>query len=101
LLYPAFALGVHGSISALTSALPGVCVKLWDLVQTGDHDAALKLHYQLADLWDAMPHEILPATVKYIQHKQGLPLYHPRAPMARVSATQKKRIDAALKPLLK
>ena len=30
LLYPAFALGGHGAISALTSALPGVCVKLFN-----------------------------------------------------------------------
>ncbi|MBU6499083.1 MAG: dihydrodipicolinate synthase family protein, partial [Rhodospirillales bacterium] len=36
LLYPAFALGAHGSISALTAALPGVCVKLWNAVQRRD-----------------------------------------------------------------
>lgn len=100
LLYPAFSLGVHGAISALTSAVPGVTAKLWNLVKSDDHKGALALHYQLADLWDAMPHENLPACVKYCQHRQGLPLHLPRAPMAPVSAAQKKRMDAALEPLL-
>lgn len=100
LLYPAFSLGVHGAISALTSAIPGVTAKLWNLVKDGDHDAALALHYRMADLWDAMPHGNLPACVKYCQHRQGLGLYAPRAPMEPVSADQRKRMDAALEPLL-
>ena len=99
LLYPAFALGVHGAISALTSAVPKVTKKLWTLVQSGDHKAALALHYRLARLWDAMPHENLPACVKYCQHRQGLGLYLPRAPMAPVSDRQKGLIDEAMQGL--
>lgn len=100
LLYPAFALGVHGAISALTSAVPGVTAKLWQLVKSGDHKAALALHYRLADLWDVMPHENLPACVKYCQHVQGLPLHLPRAPMAHVSDSQKSQIKSAVQALL-
>ncbi|MFX8797562.1 dihydrodipicolinate synthase family protein, partial [Acinetobacter baumannii] len=44
LLYPSFALGAHGAISALTAALPGTCVKLWKAVQAKDHDTALDIH---------------------------------------------------------
>ena len=99
LLYPAFALGVHGAISALTTAVPGVCVKLWNAVAGGDHKTALDLHRRLAVLWNAMPHDNLPACVKYAQHRQGLVLYPPRAPMMRVSDAQRAAIDAALKQL--
>ncbi len=99
LLYPAFALGVDGAISALTTAVPGVCVALWNAVRAGDHKTALDLHRRLAVLWNAMPHDILPACVKYAQHRQGLGLYPPRAPMSRLDQGRKEAIDAALRGL--
>ena len=99
LLYPSFALGAHGAISALTAALPGVCVKLWNAVQAKDHDAALTIHNNLNKLWNVLAHDNLPACVKYIQHRQGLGLFHPRAPMDEVSPAQKRVIDDALRGL--
>lgn len=100
LLYPAFSLGAHGAISALTCAVPGVTVKLFDAVQARDHDTAKDIHFRLNALWNAMRHDNLPACVKYVQHRQGLPMFHPRAPMERVDAAQKQKIDAALGPVL-
>ena len=100
LLYPSFALGAHGAISALTCAVPGVTVKLFDAVQAGDHKTARDIHFRLNALWNALRHDNLPACVKYIQHRQGLPLFHPRAPMERVTDAQKAAIDAVLGPVL-
>lgn len=99
LLYPSFALGAHGAITALTAAIPCVCVKLWTHVKAGDHAAALDLHNRVNALWNALAHDNLPACVKYIQHRQGVGLFHPRAPMAPVSDGQKAGIDRALKSL--
>jgi 4-hydroxy-tetrahydrodipicolinate synthase len=99
LLYPAFALGAHGAITALTAAVPGICVQLWKAVRAGDHPAALDLHKRLNTLWNAMSHDNLPACVKYVQHRQGLGFYAPRAPMQPVTAAQKTAIDAALSAL--
>lgn len=99
LLYPAFSLGAHGAITALTAAVPGVCVQLFDLVKAGDHKAALDLHYRLNMLWNVMSHDNLPACVKYVQHRQGLGLFYPRAPMQRVTDQQKAAIDRALEGL--
>ena len=99
LLYPSFALGAHGAISALTAALPGTCVKLFKAVQAKDHDTALDIHNKLNKLWNVLRHDNLPACVKYIQHRQGLPLFQPRAPMDDVSDEQKKVIDQALKSI--
>lgn len=99
LLYSAFSLGAHGAISALTSAVPGVTVKLWDLVQAGKHEEARDVHFKLNALWNSLNHDNLPACVKYIQHRQGLPLHQARAPMEPVSDAQKAAIDKALVPL--
>lgn len=100
LLYPSFALGAHGAITALTAAVPGVCVQLWKAVQAGDHRLALDIHRRLNALWNVLKHDNLPACVKYIQHRQGLGLYLPRAPMQPVTEAQKQAIDAALGPVL-
>ena len=99
LLYPSFALGAHGAITALTAAVPGVCVKLWNTVRAGDHAGALDLHKRLNALWNVMSHENLPACVKYVQHRQGLGLYLPRAPMQAVTDGQRAAIDKALSAL--
>ncbi|MDP2779127.1 dihydrodipicolinate synthase family protein [Devosia sp.] len=100
LLFPSFALGAHGAISALTCAVPGVTVKLFNAVQAGDHQTAKDIHFRLNALWNSLRHDNLPACVKYIQHRQGMPLYHPRAPMERVTNEQKQQIDVALVPVL-
>ncbi len=100
LLFPSFSLGAHGAISALTCAVPGVTVKLFNAVQAGDYATAKDIHFRLNALWNAMRHDNLPACVKYVQHRQGLPMFHPRAPMERVSDAQKTAIDAVLGPVL-
>ncbi|GGF30452.1 4-hydroxy-tetrahydrodipicolinate synthase [Youhaiella tibetensis] len=100
LLYSAFSIGAHGAISALTCAVPGVTVKLFNAVQRGDHATARDIHFKLNALWNAMRHDNLPACVKYVQHKQGLQFFHPRAPMERVTEEQKVLMDAALGPVL-
>lgn len=100
LLYPAFTLGAQGAITALTSAVPSVIVRLFEAVQAGDHATAKDLHFRLNALWNVMPHDILPACVKYVQHLQGLPLFHARAPMQAPSEAQKAAIKSALARVL-
>ena len=100
LLYPNFAIGGHGAISALTCAVPAATVALWDAVQQGDHATAREIHQRLGRLWNALSHDNLPACVKYIHHRQGLPLHAPRAPMEPVSAVQRAAIDALLPAVL-
>ncbi|MNL57995.1 dihydrodipicolinate synthase [compost metagenome] len=69
-------------------------------MQAGDHKTARDIHFRLNALWNALRHDNLPACVKYIQHRQGLPMFHPRAPMERVTDAQKAAIDAVLGPVL-
>ncbi|VTU17772.1 dihydrodipicolinate synthase family protein [Variovorax sp. PBL-E5] len=100
LLYPGFCLGIHGAISALTSAVPGVVVAMQRAVEAGNHALAKDIHFKLNALWNTLPHDNLPACVKYIQHLQGVPMFQPRAPMMRVTEAQKAAIKVALQPLL-
>jgi 4-hydroxy-tetrahydrodipicolinate synthase len=100
LLYSGFCIGAHGAISALTSAVPGAAVKLFNAVANGDHKLGKDLHFKFNALWNALRHDNLPACVKYIQSRQGLPMYYPRPPMERVTDQQKAEIDRHLAPLL-
>ncbi len=43
-----------------------------------------------------MTHDNLPSCVNYVQHRQGLAMFEPRAPMPGVSQAQKTAIDAAM-----
>ena len=88
LMYPSFALGAHGAIAAILTAAPAAEVRLWDLVQAGEHAAARRLHEQLLRLWNAMIDDNLPAAVKFALSEQGVPGGLPRAPMPAASVRQ-------------
>jgi 4-hydroxy-tetrahydrodipicolinate synthase len=96
LLYPSFALGAHGAIAAILTAVPALCVQLWDAVQGGDHKQALTLHEKLLPIWNAIAHDNLPANVKHCQALMGRPAGVPRAPMPVTSAAQADAIRRAL-----
>lgn len=99
LLYPSYALGARGCISALLSAVPHSNVALWDAVQSGDHAQALEIHRRQLALWNAMPHSILPACVKAALQMQGIDAGHPRMPMSSPDDTQIRQIRKAMEAL--
>lgn len=96
LLYPSFCLGAHGSISAIVTAAPGLCVQLWDAVGGGDHARALVLHRALLRIWNAISGDNLPANVKCAMELQGRVAGLPRSPMAQSSGSQRAAIRQAL-----
>lgn len=100
LLYPGFAIGCQGAISALTSAVPSVVARMFKAVEENDHTTARDIHFRLSDLWSQLPHDNLPACVKYIQSLQGVTLYQPRPPMQPVSDALKSNIKAAFDRLM-
>jgi 4-hydroxy-tetrahydrodipicolinate synthase len=99
LLYPSFALGVHGTIAANPAAAPKAVVKLWDLVQEGNHPEAKALHANLLRFWNALITDNLPANIKYAQSLQGVPFGLPRAPMQAPDADRKAMIAKALEAI--
>ncbi len=96
LLYPSFVLGAHGAIAAILTAVPELCVAVWDACQTGDHKKALDLHEKLLPIWNAIFDDNLPANTKYAMKLQGRDGGVPRPPMPPSSAEQEGRVQAAL-----
>jgi len=96
LLYPTYLLGAQGSIAAILTAAPTLCVQQWDAVQRGDHATALAIHNKLLRIWNAMPHDNLPANIKTAMRLQGRDGGIPRAPMQPSSAEQEAAIRSAL-----
>jgi 4-hydroxy-tetrahydrodipicolinate synthase len=96
LLYPSYALGAHGSIAAILTAVPELCVKQWDQVAKGDHVGALESHKKLLEIWNALSADNLPANVRYAMELQGRPGGKPRSPMPASSDEQKDQIKRAL-----
>lgn len=96
LLYPSFALGAVGSIAAILTAAPTLCVALWDAVQRGDHQRGRELHEKLLPLWNAIFDDNLPANTRYCMELQGREGGIPRPPMPPTSPEQKGPIREAL-----
>ncbi|MDR3470740.1 MAG: dihydrodipicolinate synthase family protein [Devosia sp.] len=100
LLYACFAMGAHGTLAASPTAAPGPVVALWDAVQAGDHARAIEIHKRLLDFWRQMPHDNLPACVKYALEVQGCRSGQPRRPMPYPTEAQQAVIAPALRALL-
>ena len=99
LMYPSFALGAHGAISSICTAVPIHLVQLWETVQAGDFKKALALHEQILPIWNSIGfenHHNLPANTKTCQELLGRKAGVPRAPMPASYPAQKEAIRAAL-----
>ena len=96
LLYPCFALGAHGAIAAIVTAVPELCLELWDAVQANRHMVARVLHERLLRVWLALVGPNLPARVKIAMRFQGRVAGLPRAPMSPASPSEEEAIRAAL-----
>jgi 4-hydroxy-tetrahydrodipicolinate synthase len=96
LLYPCMALGAHGIISILTTAVPGAVIRMWEAVKRGDHAFAKDMHERLLRLWNAIYADNRVATTKYTLALQGAPTGHTLRPVAAVTQQQKLAIRDAL-----
>jgi len=99
LLYPSFAFGAHGAISAIPCAAPAVTIDLWNAVQQGDHATAKDLHWKILRLWNAIGGDNLAANAKYVQSLQGIPAGVVRQPMRMPDAAQQAKIRAAFEAI--
>lgn len=96
LLYPSFMLGAVGAIAAILTAVPTLCMDLWDAVQDGNHVTARKLHEKLLSIWNAICGDNLPANVRYCMQLQGRDGGLPRPPMPATLQQQQGPIHEAL-----
>lgn len=99
LLYPSFVIGAHGAIAAILTVVPKASISLWQAVQNGDHNKALKIHKALFKLWSTLSGPNLPAKVKTAMKLQGREAGVSRAPMQMPSRTEAHKIKEALEYL--
>jgi 4-hydroxy-tetrahydrodipicolinate synthase len=96
LLYPSFVLGADGAIAAILTAVPGLCVDLYEAVRRGDHETALALHNHLLAIWRTLDGPALPARVKAALALQGRAAGRARRPMTQPRPEDIEGIRAAL-----
>lgn len=96
LLFPSFTIGAHGAIAAILTAVPQLCVDLWNSVKQNDNIKSRELHELLLPIWNAIADDNLPANVKYAMKLQGRRGGFPRLPMPETNADQQKIIRKAL-----
>jgi 4-hydroxy-tetrahydrodipicolinate synthase len=81
LLYPSFAIGACGTLSAIASVVPKQCIELYEAVHRGNHSRALELHNKLLVVWRALEDMSgFVGRVKYAIELQGRPAGLPRHP---------------------
>jgi 4-hydroxy-tetrahydrodipicolinate synthase len=96
LLYPSFALGADGAVAAICTAVPALCIDLYEAVRRGDHTAGLSLHNRILPVWRAIEGPNLPARVKVAMGIQGRHGGRPRRPMTVPTEADVSRIREAL-----
>ncbi len=88
--------GGVGIISVTANVAPALCAAFQAACRNGDFAKALKLHDQLMPLHDALFAETNPAPVKYATSRLGFGSAECRLPLAPVTETTRKLVDAAM-----
>ena len=91
---PSISAAIMGA--AILTAVPTLCVQLWDAVQAGDHRKGRDMHEKLLPIWNAIHHDNLPANVRYCMHLQNRDGGVPRPPMPAATPAQQGPIQEAL-----
>ena len=98
-VYPSIAVGARGAILALASALPEMCVALYDLIRQDQHEKARELHTVVLRASKLVVSEGGIAGVKYVMDQRGYRGGVPRLPLLPLHDEQKKRLNAFLESL--
>ena len=96
LVYPCLAVGAHGMVSQILTALPGPCVRMWNLVQAGRHAEALDLHQRMARVWNAINADNRVAVTKFTLSLQGVATGQTRRPLEPPSEAQMAGVRAVI-----
>ena len=99
MLFPAFMLGVPGSISSLNTLLPHDSVALWQAVRRGDVETARGLHQRFSAANRMLGRENWIVHLKAAIGLQGRTVGVPRRPFTPATAAERDRIASVLAEL--
>ena len=94
LSFPMLCVGACGLMNAVGNLHPKKLAQMCEAVDAGDLKRAKALHYQLAELNEAVFYDTNPIPIKYMMWKMGLiARNHHRLPMAPASPEVARRLD--------
>jgi 4-hydroxy-tetrahydrodipicolinate synthase len=97
LCYPMLAIGGAGHLSCVANVAPKPCAELYDAFAAGDHDEAVRLHYELHPLVEMAFVETNPGPVKWAMERLGiLASGNVRPPLTSPAPASRERIEAIL-----
>jgi 4-hydroxy-tetrahydrodipicolinate synthase len=98
LSFPMLAIGACGVMNAIGNLAPKKLAQMCEAVERGELAAARKLHYELAELNEAIFYDTNPIPIKYMMWKMGLiAKNHHRLPMAPATSELGERLDGVMK----
>ncbi|TVQ41250.1 MAG: 4-hydroxy-tetrahydrodipicolinate synthase [Spirochaetaceae bacterium] len=96
LALPIMLLGGSGVISVASNLIPDRMSTLAALANSGDHEAALRLHYELLPFFRAVFMDTNPIPIKYAMHLAGYAQDVYRLPMCPLAPELKRRLESIL-----
>jgi 4-hydroxy-tetrahydrodipicolinate synthase len=97
LCYPMLAIGGVGHLSCVANVAPQPCAALYDTFAAGDHEEAVRLHYELHPLVEMAFLETNPGPVKWAMERLGiLACGDVRPPLSSPAPGSRERIAAIL-----
>ena len=99
IFYTHLCLGGHGAIMTTSNIEPGRWVKLYKAFMAGDHATAVKIHYEMLPLLNAVYTLNHPALVKKCMAMMGLPAGTTRSPLVEPTKAQVGRIAEVIEKM--
>lgn len=100
LMYTTYEMGADGAIAAILGLFPELCVKLWNLKDSGDNREALRLQEMIYPIWMNIIGAQFPRRLKAALDCIGRPCGESMAPLNRASEEEYAQIRAAVQPYL-
>ena len=97
ILYPSLLMNAVGAILAVACAAPRACVDLYNAARSGDHAKARELQTRIAPLSHTVTAGLGVAALKAAMDLGGYVGGHTRAPLARLSDSDKERVKDVMR----
>ena len=95
-MFLSYLLGARGSISAILSLFPALCIREWDAVQAGDVATARAIHQRILPVWRILEGQTFPGRLKAALALLGIEAGLPRKPLEMPDEAEVGRIRQAL-----
>lgn len=100
-LVPAILAGADGGTNAMSGLVPEVMRKLYDLARGGQIEAAMRLQYQVIELFDATIYSMdFPESFRAAVELRGIRLGPSRQPLSDSQRAEQAALAAKFKPIL-